>query len=295
VAHRFVQNQGDAWTVTGAYLGRFIDDQRVLPDGAPEDSPELDQYLQWMRQIGRRTGELQTALASRLDIPDFAPEPINVEDVAAWTDRLLRRSAEVFDLLAKQRSKLSDANLALVERLLSARSAIAEYVGALLSSGVSAKKTRHHGDFHLGQILVAKDDVFILDFEGEPGRSLDERRQKAPAARDVAGLIRSIDYSTTAALFNAINLTPDERAMLTPRMTVWREKATEEFWKACRQAADPELWPADPKEVDTLLDFFMLEKSLYEVEYELMNRPAWLHVPLGGVSRILVRHGVVQP
>jgi maltose alpha-D-glucosyltransferase/alpha-amylase len=143
-------------------------------------------------------------------------------------------------------------------------------------------------------VLVAKDDAYILDFEGEPGRSLAERRAKAPAARDVAGLLRSIDYSTTAALLNAINLTPEERNILTPKLEVWREKATEEFWNACRQATDPALWPSDPAAARDLLDFFLLEKAFYEMEYELMNRPAWLHVPLDGTWRILLRHNVVQ-
>src|SRR4051794_7870141 len=101
VAHRFVENQGDAWTVTGAYLGRFIDDQRVLSGAAsPEGSPELASYLQPLRQIARRTGELQSALASRPDIAEFAPEPIRPEDIAAWTKRLVERSSRTFDLLA---------------------------------------------------------------------------------------------------------------------------------------------------------------------------------------------------
>ena len=94
-------------------------------------------------------------------------------------------------------------------------------------------------------MLIVKDDAFILDFEGEPGRSLAERRRKAPAARDVAGLIRSIDYSTTAALSDAVNLTPEERAILNPKLEIWREAATEEFWSACRQSTEASLWPAD--------------------------------------------------
>ena len=142
---------------------------------------------------------------------------------------------------------------------------------------------------------MVKDDAFILDFEGEPGRSLAERRLKAPAARDVAGLIRSIDYSTTAALFNAVNLTPEERTILAPKLEIWRQKATDEFWNAYRQFADPELWPSDDAKASNLLDFFLLEKAFYEMEYELMNRPAWLHVPLDGTWRILLRHHVVQP
>jgi maltose alpha-D-glucosyltransferase/alpha-amylase len=295
VAHRFVENQGDAWTVTGAYLGRFIDDQRVLSTTAPpEESPELASYMQPLRQIARRTGELQNALASRSDIAEFAPEPIRPADIVAWTERLVERSGRTFDLLAEKRDGLDEGDQALVDRLLASRDAITKHIRRSLPVTINAVKVRHHGDFHLGQVLIAKDDAFILDFEGEPGRSLAERRLKAPAARDVAGLLRSIDYSTTAALFDATSLTPEERHILHPKLEVWRKKAMEEFWNAYRQATDPALWPSDPAQAQNLLDFFLLEKAFYEIEYELMNRPAWLHVPLDGTWRILKRHNVVQ-
>jgi maltose alpha-D-glucosyltransferase/alpha-amylase len=295
VAHRFVENQGDAWTVTEAYLGRFIDDQRVLSAAAlPEESPELASYLPLLTQIGRRTGELQTALASRADISDFAPESVTAADIAAWIERLIERSDHALNVLAEKRSGLVEAEQDLADRILEARAAIADHIRGSLSDTIGAVKIRHHGDFHLGQVLVAKDDAFILDFEGEPGRSLAERRSKAPAARDVAGLIRSIDYSTTAALSNATNLAPEERNILMPKLELWRERASEEFWTACRIASDPALWPSDPAQARNLLDFFLLEKAFYEMEYELMNRPTWLHVPLEGTWRILKRHNVVH-
>jgi maltose alpha-D-glucosyltransferase/alpha-amylase len=295
VAHRFVENQGDAWTVTGAYLGRFIDEQRVLSAASPAESDELAAYLQRLRQMARRTAELQTALASRPDIPDFAPEPITSADVASWTERLIERARRTFDLLAPKQGDLGETERSIADRLLQMRQAIIDHVRQLLPPSINAAKIRHHGDFHLGQILLVKDDAVILDFEGEPGRSLAERRQKAPAARDMAGLIRSIDYSTTAALLNAVNLTAEERAILTPQLEIWREQATEAFWDTCRALADPALWPADLAQARKLLDFFLLEKAFYEIEYELMNRPTWLHVPLDGTWRILLRHGVVQP
>jgi maltose alpha-D-glucosyltransferase/alpha-amylase len=215
--------------------------------------------------------------------------------VSAWTERLVERSLHTFQLLAEKRGDLAETEQALVGRLLDARAAITNHIRHLLPGSIQAVKARHHGDFHHGQVLVAKDDAFILDFEGEPGRSLAERRQKAPAARDVAGLIRSIDYSTTAALLNAINLTAEERNILMPKLELWRAKAAEEFWVACRGATDPALWPTVAAEARNLLDFFLLEKAFYEMEYELMNRPAWLHVPLDGTWRILQRHNVVPP
>jgi len=293
VAHRLVENQGDAWAVTAAFLDRFIDDQRVLSSAAPEESLELASYLQRLKQVGKRTGELQSALASRPDIADFAPEPIQPEDMAAWTQRLLDRANHTFDLLADKRGGLDETDRALAERMLQSRTEIAGYIHSLLPKLTTATKIRHHGDFHLGQILMVKDDAYILDFEGEPGRSLAERRHKAPAARDVAGLIRSIDYSTTAALFSAHNLTPEERAILAPKLEFWRAKASEAVWLACREASDAALWPSDPAEAQDLLVFFLFEKALYEMEYELMNRPSWLHVPLDGTWRILRRYNVV--
>jgi maltose alpha-D-glucosyltransferase/alpha-amylase len=294
VVHRFVENQGDAWTVTGGYLDRFIDEQRVLSTDPPDKSPELASYLQRMRLIGRRTGELENALASRDDLPDFAPEPITSQDVTAWTERMLERSKRTFDLLAQRRTALSEGYRELAGRLLDAGDRIAAHARQLLPEQIDAFKIRHHGDFHLGQILMAKDDVYILDFEGEPQRSLPDRRRKAAAARDVAGLIRSIDYSTISALTRANNLTAEERTLLDPKLEIWREQSIEAFWSACREVSDARLWPSDPMRARHLLDFFLLEKALYELEYELMNRPAWLHVPLEGMWRILSRHGVVQ-
>ena len=152
-------------------------------------------------------------------------------------------------------------------------------------------KIRHHGDFHLGQMLIVKDDVFIIDFEGEPRRSMEERRRKAPAARDIAGLIRSIDYSATAALDRALKLDPDDQGRIARALDDWREHAVAAFLDAYRQA----LGTTDgcgrtiAEAADRLLDFFLLEKAFYEIEYELAHRPDWLRVPLAGTLRILSR------
>jgi maltose alpha-D-glucosyltransferase/alpha-amylase len=200
----------------------------------------------------------------------------------------------VFDALKQRRDAAKEHERLMIDEMLSHAATLQGRLGALLPDPAQILKIRHHGDFHLGQMLIAKDDIFIIDFEGEPRRTLDERRRKAPAARDVAGLIRSIDYSTTAALANATNLTPEERNILTPKLELWRDRAAEEFWTACRAATDPALWPSDPAQARNLLDFFLLEKAFYEMEYELMNRPTWLHVPLDGTWRILQRHNVVQ-
>jgi maltose alpha-D-glucosyltransferase/alpha-amylase len=158
----------------------------------------------------------------------------------------------------------------------------------MLPETLDAMQIRHHGDFHLGQMLIVKDDVFIIDFEGEPRRTLEERRRRAPAARDVAGLIRSIDYSVTAALNRALKTTADEHGKIAQALQGWREHSTAALLASYREfLTDARLWPADPAQSDRLLDFFLLEKAVYEIEYELAHRPDWLSVPLAGTLRIL--------
>jgi maltose alpha-D-glucosyltransferase/alpha-amylase len=140
-------------------------------------------------------------------------------------------------------------------------------------------------------MLIVKDDIFIIDFEGEPRRPLGERRRKAPAARDVAGLIRSIDYSATAALERALKVAPDENGKLGAALAEWRERAATTFLAAYREImTNQRLWPADPPAAERMLNFFLLEKAVYEIEYELAHRPEWLRVPLTGMIRILSQH-----
>jgi maltose alpha-D-glucosyltransferase/alpha-amylase len=155
-------------------------------------------------------------------------------------------------------------------------------------------KIRNHGDFHLGQMLIVKDDVYIIDFEGEPRRGLSERRRRAPAARDAAGLIRSVDYSATAALERALQAGPDEHGKIAAALDDWRTHAVSTFLSAYheRLGALP-LWPSDRGAADQLLDFFLLEKAFYEIEYELAHRPDWVRVPLRGALRTLSRHAGV--
>jgi maltose alpha-D-glucosyltransferase/alpha-amylase len=283
-----VANQGDAWTVTNAYLDRFIDEQRLLPAEAPAESNEHASYLLRMRQIGKRTAELHSALASRPDLPDFAPEPITREDVAQWTEALAASASRTLDDLARRRGQLSEADRAVVAELVERRDTVLDTIRHFLPPDIRAAKSRHHGDFHLGQMLFAKDDVYIIDFEGEPQRSLQERRRKAPPARDVAGLIRSVDYSTTGAFDRAVQTWTDERGRLAEALNLWRDTSVQAFLAAYREALTTvHLWPAEQAEADRLLDFFLLEKAFYEIGYELANRPNWLHIPLAGTRRIL--------
>jgi maltose alpha-D-glucosyltransferase/alpha-amylase len=289
VVHAFVQNQGDGWTITSGYLDRFVDEQRLLATGEqPSESEQLPPYLRLISQTGRRLAEMHLALASRDDLPDFAPDPVRPEDVATWTGGIRARAEHIFEAFTKHPHVIRDADLPLVDQLLTLKDRLELRLGALLPTNVVAQKIRHHGDFHLGQMLIAKDDVFIIDFEGEPRRSFAERRRKVPAARDVAGLIRSLDYSVMAALGRTQEAGADEAGRLGIALELWRDQSIAAFLAAYRETINGSpVWPADQVHADKLLKFFLLEKALYEVEYELAYRPNWLRVPLKGTIQIL--------
>src|SRR5262249_1537217 len=145
-----------------------------------------------------------------------------------------------------------------------------------------------HGDFRLGQILIVKDDIFIIDFDGNPHLPLAERRRKAPAVRDIASLVCSIDLAVTAAVDRALKGAPDEQGRLAPALGQWRERATATSLTAYREAmTDRRLRANDPHSADGLLRFFLLDKAFDEVEYELSHRPEALNAPLTGLLRIL--------
>jgi maltose alpha-D-glucosyltransferase/alpha-amylase len=290
VVHEYVRNQGDAWTVIGQSLDRLLDEQLMLPSDAHEERPEHATMIKRMSQIGLRTAECHLKLASRPDIPAFAPEPVSSEDIQNWTDALLARADRVFALLDRNKRE-PDTPAAL---LLRDRAEILKSIDGARSAPPGVVKIRHHGDFHLGQVLIVKDDAFLLDFEGEPRRSLEERRRKAPAARDVAGLCRSIDYAASAALQRIADAKPDDHNRLAEDVYRWSATLTEAYLNAYRSTVQGSaLWPDDDAVAKDLLDFFLLEKAFYEIEYELSNRPAWAKIPIEATLRIMRQRGAV--
>jgi maltose alpha-D-glucosyltransferase/alpha-amylase len=289
VVHGFVQNQGDGWALTASYLDRFLEEARVLAPDAVADPAQHAAFLLRVRQIGRRIAELHQALACSDEDPAFAPEPATAHDVRTWSDDLAQLMQRTFGELERRRGQLPETVRPLIDTLLSAGEPVAARLRARLPDALNVSKIRHHGDLHLGQLLVVKDDVFAIDFEGEPERTLDWRRRKAPGARDVAGLVRSLDYAATAALDRTVQISPDERARLTRALEDWRAQCVEALLAAYReQITDTRVWPADAQTAEQLLDFFVLEKALYEISYDLANRPSWLHVPLAGAVRLLM-------
>jgi len=293
VLHGYIQNQGDAWTITASYLDRLVEEERLRDPESPRDSDDRGALIARTQSVGRRIAEMHLALASRSDIPDFAPEQVTPEDIANWTAALTNAIDTTFDNLSVRLSQLKPAAATLAESLLARRSETLHGIQHLLPPGVDICNIRHHGDLHLGQILITGDDVHIIDFEGEPSRSGKERQRKLPAARDVAGFVRSLDYATAAAIDRIVGATPEELARLSGVLEQLRVTATDVFLASLHDAIansedSPRLWPADPDVTRRLLTFFMIEKAVYEIEYELDHRPDWSHVPLSGLARLVI-------
>jgi maltose alpha-D-glucosyltransferase/alpha-amylase len=288
--HGFVANQGDGWAVSSAYLDRFVDEQRLLAANgqAGESEQQVVPYLRYMSQAGRRAAELHLALAARSDLVDFAPEPIRPSDVHRWVDDVTARAERVLYALGLRRDATRESDRPLIDRLLMQRADLLERLGTRLPQEIDGLKIRLHGDFRLRHLLIVKDDIFITGFEGDRYQPLAERRRKAPAARDVASLIRSIDYSVTAALERALKAASEEQGRLAAALAGWRHRATTAFMTGYREIMKASrLWPADRHASDAMLDFFLLEKALCEIEDELAHHPDWLRIPLAGMLRIL--------
>jgi maltose alpha-D-glucosyltransferase/alpha-amylase len=287
----FIRNQGDGWTQALNYLTRYLDD--ALSTGEdPSNLADPDVFfLMLARQLGIRTAEMHRALAEYAgDDPDFAPEPISREDIVEWRDALTAAAAHMLSGLERGRSSLPAVTQDLADHVLALREELFEHILGLIPDTVEAQKTRYHGDFHLGQVIVVQNDFFIIDFEGEPARPLAARRRKGPPLRDVAGMIRSFDYAAVAAVRELAEARPAAEPRMTELAEAWRQRAVDGFRAAYRKTMRCcAAYPASKKQAREMTAFFMLEKAVYEVSYELANRPAWVDIPLKGILGILAR------
>jgi maltose alpha-D-glucosyltransferase/alpha-amylase len=293
----FVRNQGDGWTQALNYLTRYLDDALVSSGGHPSDLPDPDVFfLSLARQLGLRTAEMHRALAEQgFDDPDFSPEPITAGDVAEWRSALEASAVDMFSRLERERANLSAASQELAERLFAQREALFRQIRVLIPDQVQAQKTRFHGDFHLGQVLAVKNDFFIIDFEGEPARPLADRRRKSSPLRDVAGMIRSFDYASCTAVRQLAEARPAAAPRMAQLADAWRIRAVDGFRAAYRKGLRGcAAYPASKTQARTMLAFFTLEKAIYEVSYELANRPSWVDIPLNGVLNVLAKVEAVE-
>lgn len=286
----YVANQGDAWNYILNMLVRFLEDCLLQPDTVKEQLDTVHgAFLLLMQTLGQRTGELHRALAKETGDPAFDPEPIGMAEVNAWNKGVHTEAARTLERLANQLSGLPSPVQAQAQCLLEAREGVLERIQSLCPQALQAVKTRYHGDYHLGQVLVAKNDFIIIDFEGEPARTPKERRRKHSPLRDVAGMLRSFNYAAHTALDRATTDRPTAPKQLEPFVKDWEQRTRAAFMGGYGVAVEGcPIYPQDADVARTLLELFVLEKAFYELRYELGNRPDWVHVPLGGLSELLL-------
>lgn len=308
VMQSFVPNQGDAWTWALDYLRRTIDELAVQMEGVTsgdgESSPvavsearvdtdeALAGYVNFIGVIGTRLGELHAALAAPTEDPSFGARIADADDAAYWTARVSEQLTRAHDnLTAWQQQNPDSPRQADVQWLLSQRQALLDAARSHAEDGLGATLSRIHGDFHLGQVLVAQGDAFLIDFEGEPSRPVEERRRKTSPLRDVAGLMRSLDYVVGAMRQGPEHVAGPAQERRNILLGRFRAASTERFLEAYAAAIrGPDLNAPDQPVVDFhLLDLFLLEKAAYEVNYEASNRPTWLPIPLEGFTRVARR------
>jgi maltose alpha-D-glucosyltransferase/alpha-amylase len=256
-------------------------------------------YAAFAGIIGKRLGELHAAFSLPSLDPAFTPEVAVQADVVRWHTDVSNMLTKACDVLAAHTVWTDAATQAVAASLVQRRAELLDGVARLAQSGIGALKTRTHGDFHLGQILVAQSDAYLIDFEGEPARPLEERRRKTNPLRDVAGLLRSFDYAAAAmasvpevmAPANApaavIANAKQRRDVLLGR---FRTLACNAFVDGYRQVATTaeHRW-YDSGAESALLDLFLIEKAAYEICYEAANRPTWIGIPLRGLAELAAR------
>jgi maltose alpha-D-glucosyltransferase/alpha-amylase len=303
VLQQYIENQGSGWNYTVEYLGRFLDanlatrsheagavETSSTPSGPQPAEPSGPHapFLALIGTLGRRTGELHAALAAATGTPDFDPEPIGAEDWGAWLDKARQDIGQTLQMLEHRRSELPERIRGDVDALLARQNELRSRVEALASRGVQACKSRYHGDYHLGQVLLSAHDFVIVDFEGEPSRPVAERRAKHSPLRDVAGMLRSFSYAAELALEEATAERPDDRQRVAPLIASWRRESEAAFMAAYREAArGSATYPQQAEDAQRLIELFLIEKALYEVRYELDMRPQWLRIPIAGLLELL--------
>jgi maltokinase len=252
VAQRFVRGGRDGWELALDELGS-----------------DAEAFVERMGELGAVIGRMHTALASDPSDPAFAPEEPSVESTSLIMATLDEQIERLFVDLPADNADL--------EPIVHRGEEVRDRLSLLSHVGAGGKLIRHHGDLHLGQTLLAPDRWIVLDFEGEPARPLLERRRKRSPLRDVAGMLRSFAYAASAAAIQRGAEAPDG----------WEERTREAFLAGYFGAVDPALLPPGESNARTLLTIFELEKAVYELRYELNNRPDWVRIPVAGIARLL--------
>ncbi|HTU47544.1 MAG TPA: putative maltokinase [Bryobacteraceae bacterium] len=295
ILQQFVPNQGDAWKYTLEALSGFFDRARnrqapsfpqhpfaLIEQRMPADARELlGEYADSARLLGKRTAEMHAALTDSNADGDFAPESFTGQDAELLYEEMLGQADITFELLRRKEAVLTGEAAESARNLLHIEHRVTERFAALRNRRFDASRIRYHGDYHLGQVLYTGSDFMIIDFEGEPMRPLAHRRAKTLAMRDVAGMIRSFQY----AAYSAPNLASADVEKFADYWTVW---VSATYLNAYFEEAGGHAFvPSQPEERRILFDAFLLQKALYEVAYELNNRPDWVRIPLRGILSLM--------
>jgi len=281
-----VGNQGDGWTYTLDYLERHLEALRVATEPAPTDVHGA--FLALMRTLGTRTAELHQALAQATGNPDFDPEPVTAEDYTRWTEQMRDDALAALNLLEQQRENLPPAAAGDAATLRVKRDRLLARIDSFVPPPGRLLRIRHHGDYHLGQVLLQRNDFIIIDFEGEPDRPLAERRRKHAPLRDVAGMLRSFSYARASALKRALQGAAGPETVLTLAAQSWETETRKAFLDAYEGAAAGGLLYDSFSRLGSLLRLFELEKACYELRYELTHRPDWVDVPLRDLAGLVM-------
>lgn len=274
----FVPNQGTAWDPAVDQARAFLADEAT----------ETVEYAAAAALLGQRTAELHVVLAADRDDPAFKPVALTAADAVTLSAEIQRDAERALTRLADRLPWLPAAAHDRARAVLDARPALSARISSLATAPGGALRTRVHGDYHLGQILAVGQDFVIIDFEGEPTRSLAERREKRSPLKDVAGMLRSFSYAAATALFDAGAEHPDAIPQLERRAQMWEASVVEAFLTGYRKTtAGTALVPADATGFDQWLNAFLLEKAFYELDYELASRPDWVGIPLLGIARLV--------
>jgi maltose alpha-D-glucosyltransferase/alpha-amylase len=303
-----VANQGDGWESALDELGRYL--ERCAAETAPPPEGEAAglSLLQLARVepseevrnavglsldraavLGQRTAQMHLALARDTPDPAFAPEPMTAADWASLQQGMAALAGQALDLLAQVRPSLPADAAGLADAALARRPSLLTSFDHLSGIRSPMVKTRVHGDYHLGQVLTVKNDYYFLDFEGEPGRTREERRQKLSPLKNVAGMLRSFSYAAHSGFLQFAERRAVAHDVLKPWVEYWEAWSCAAFLRDYLETAGKASFlPQDSAEMEQALNSFLLEKACYELLYELNNRPAWVRIPLAGIAALLV-------